>query len=64
MQLEKISSTSKYIFEIPNGMDKPIFIDVADPTCGYGRYADDALRSETKSAEWEVIKTGTGPGSH
>ena len=33
------------MFEIPNEMDKQIVIDAADPTCGYGRYADDGLRS-------------------
>ena len=57
---EKVSSTSRYIFEIPNGTDEPIYIDAADSNCGYGRYADDAMGSETENAKWEVIGTGEG----
>ena len=59
-ETEKDSSSSKYIFEIPNGTDVPTYIDAADPTCGYGRYADDALRSETENAKWEVIEASEG----
>jgi len=57
---EKVSSTSRYIFEIPNGTDEPIYIDAADSNCGYGRYADDAMGSETENAKREVIGTSAG----
>ena len=53
-ETEKDSSSSKYIFEIPNGTDVPTYIDAADPTCGYGRYADDAQANETEHEKWEA----------
>ena len=59
-EAEKAKSASKYIFEIPSGTGDSIFIDAADPTCGYARYSDDAMRGETENAKWEVMGTGSG----
>ena len=35
-----------------------VYIDAAEETCGYGKYADDSLYNGTENAEWRAVGRG------
>ena len=57
--VEKDLRESRYIFAIPTGENSEIYIDAANPLCGYARYADDSFFNGTENAVFSTVGHGS-----